>query len=101
MKTPIALILAATVLVAGCKDDEATEASTEGAAAESCTAEELTAKSQELVAKLNENPDKAAVVAEKMQELAPKLQAATTGGDLDPAVVNELCAAYSGLLAEF
>lgn len=101
MKTPIALILATTVLLAGCKDDEAKEASTEGTVAESCTPEELMTKSQELSTKLQANPEKAPAVVEKMTELAPKLQAATTGGEVDPAVLSELCTAYTAMLAEF
>ena len=103
MKTYIALALAATVLVAGCKeekDEAATAARTEQAAA-TCSNEELMQMSQELATKLQQHPEKAQELMAKMQEMAPKLQEATSGGEVNEELVNELCVAYTDMLADF
>lgn len=103
MKTYAAIALAATILVAGCKEEE--DAATKGAmnetqAAVSCSQDDLMKVSQELATKLQQNPEKAQELVPKMQELAPKLQAATTSGEIDAELTNELCAAYKALLAQ-
>jgi len=102
MKSMLITAVLAVSLVAGCNEDE-----NEVTTSSSCTMEELQGKAAKIAEGLQANPAMVQDVMGEVQELGTKLQevaeaaAASNATEVDQGALNELCAGYDKIIAQF